>query len=137
MTGFKGHCLCGAVTYGSSGPAAFMGNCYCVDCRRESGAGHITAVAVPDATLHVQGATQDFAKPADSGGTIRNTFCPLCATTLFTHPSNLPGLALLRAGTLDDPAAVVPQLSMYVAAAPAWDRPPSDIPGFPGMAPAG
>ena len=94
-------------------------------------------MAVPDATLQSSGATGEFTKPADSGGSIRNTFCPVCATTLWSHPSALPGLALIRAGTLDDPTAVVPQLSMYVAAAPAWDRPPADIPGFPGMAPPG
>ena len=33
---FKGGCLCGAVHYESSGPAVFMGNCCCMDCRRES-----------------------------------------------------------------------------------------------------
>ena len=133
---FKGKCLCGAVSYSSSGPAVFMGNCYCVDCRRESGTGHITAVAVPSATLVVDGATAAFAKPTDSGSHIHNSFCPVCATTLFTNPDNLPGLMLIRAGTLDDVSAVVPQMNMYVAVAPAWDVPPANIPGFPAMAPA-
>ena len=131
---FKGRCLCGAVTFESGGPAVFMGNCYCADCRRESGSGHITAVAVPDPTVQVQGTVTTFTKSADSGQTIRNTFCPVCGTTLLTHPSGLPGLALLRAGTLDDPADVTPQLNMYVACAPAWDRPDPALPGFPGMA---
>ena len=133
---FTGGCLCGAVRFASDGPAAFMGNCYCADCRRESGSGHITAVAVPDATLRVTGATRDFTKPSDSGGSIRNTFCPVCATTVLTHPENLPGLALLRAGALDDVSGVTPQVNMYIASAPAWDVPPAGIPGFPGMAPA-
>ena len=114
-----------------------MGNCYCADCQRESGTGHITAVAVPDPTLTTTGETRDFDKPTDSGSHIRTTFCVVCGTTLFTHPANLPGLALLRAGTLDDKSAVVPQMNMYVASAPAWDRPPEGIPGFAGMAPAG
>ena len=133
---FNGRCLCGAVRYSSAGPAVFMGNCYCADCRRESGTGHITAVAVPDPTLHTTGATQDFTKPADSGNAIRNTFCPVCATTLFTHPSALPGLALIRAGTLDDPSVVAPQMNLYTACAPAWDQPAPGLHGFPGMAPA-
>lgn len=131
---FKGHCLCGAVHYELRGPAVFMGNCYCVDCRRESGSGHITAVAIPDPTLQMRGATQDFTKPADSGQTIRNTFCPVCGTTLFTHPSALPGLALIRAGTLDDTSQVVPQVNMYVACAPAWDKPAAGLKDYPGMA---
>ena len=134
VVSFKGQCLCGAVRYESSGPAVFAGNCYCADCRRESGSGHITAVAVPDPTLTCTGETRDFTKPADSGGSIRNTFCPVCATTLFTHPSGLPGLALLRAGTLDAAAPVSPQMNMYVACAPAWDRPAPGLRDFPGMA---
>ena len=133
---FKGHCLCGAAHYSSSGPAVFTGNCYCVDCQRESGTGHITAVAVPDPTLQITGQTRDFTKPADSGQTIRNTFCPVCGTTLCTHPSALPGLALIRAGTLDDVTTVRPQLNMYVDSAPAWDKPDEAIMGFPGMATA-
>ena len=132
---FKGHCLCGAVRYASSGPALFTGNCYCADCRRESGSGHITAVAVPDPTLQLTGDTKDFIKPSDSGHTIRNTFCPVCGTTVMTHPSGLPGLALLRAGTLDDVSTVDPKINMYVACAPAWDKPAEGIMGFPGMAP--
>lgn len=132
---FKGQCLCGAVQYESIGPAVFMGNCYCADCRRESGSGHITAVAVPDPTVQMAGETKDFTKPSDSGQTIRNTFCPVCGTTLMTHPSGLPGLALLRAGTLDDVSAVDPQMNMYTACAPAWDKPADGLMGFPGMAP--
>ena len=127
---FKGHCLCGAVSYESSGPAVFMGNCYCADCRCESGSGHITAVAVPDPTLTVTGATQDFTKRAGSGQAIRNTFFPICATTLLTHPSGLPGLALLRAGTLDDPDQVAPQVNMYVTCAPAWGQASGGVAGF-------
>jgi hypothetical protein len=34
---FEGRCLCGGVHDQSSGPAVFMGNCSCTDCRRESG----------------------------------------------------------------------------------------------------
>ena len=92
--------------------------------------------AVPDPTLRISGETKDFTKPSDSGQTIRNTFCPTCGTTLCTHPSGLPGLALIRAGTLDDVSGVDPQVNMYVACAPAWDKPAEAIMGFPGMAPA-
>ena len=132
---YVGRCLCGAVTYRATGAPAFVANCYCIDCRRESGGGHITAVAVPDVSLTTVGETRDYVKPADSGKTIRNTFCPACATTLFTHPSKLPDLALIRAGTLDDASAVRPRFNLYVVAAPDWDRPPAGLTDFPGMAP--
>jgi hypothetical protein len=133
---FTGRCLCGAVHYTSNSPAIFMGNCYCRDCQRESGTGHITAVAVPDPSLTIGGPAKDFTKPSDSGQTIRNTFCQVCGTTVCTHPSGLPGLALIRAGTLDDTTPVAPQVNMYVASAPVWDPPSAAITGYAGMAPA-
>jgi hypothetical protein len=132
---FVGRCLCGAVTYRATGAPAFVANCYCVDCRRESGSGHITAVAVPRDSLATTGDTREFVKPADSGQTIRNRFCPVCATTLYTLPSRYPNLALLRAGTLDDATAISPRFSLYVASAPAWDRPPEGLTDFPAMPP--
>ncbi len=131
---FVGRCLCGAVSYRSDGAPVFMGNCYCVDCAHESGTGHITAVAVPETSMVVDGVTATFTKPTDSGKTIRNTFCPVCATTVFTNPAGLPGLSLIRAGTLDDPGAVAPQMNMYVVSAPDWDRPHPGLANFDGMA---
>ena len=131
---YTGKCLCGAVHYESDGPSAFMGNCYCKDCRNESGTGHITAVAVPDAGLVVTGDTASFAKRADTGQMLTKFFCPTCGSTLFTRADGLPGLAVIRAGTLDDPTVVAPQMNMYVASAPAWDKPDPAIHGFAGMA---
>jgi hypothetical protein len=132
---FHGRCLCGAVTYQATGAPAFVANCYCADCRRESGGGHITAVAVPAGSLTTTGETGAYVKPAESGQTIRNTFCPVCATTLYTHPSRLPHLALIRAGTLDDSQEVRPRFNLYVESALDWDRPPAGLTDFPGMAP--
>ena len=131
---YQGKCLCGAVHYQADGPSAFMGNCYCADCQKESGAGHITAVAVPDAGMTISGLTSSYTKRADSGQSLTKFFCPVCGVTLFTRAEGLPGLALIRAGTLDDTSVVAPQVNMYVDSAPAWDRPDPIIHGFAGMA---
>ena len=48
-------------------PAAFMGKCYCLDCSNESGTGHITTVAVPDAGLKVTGTLSEYTKRSDDG----------------------------------------------------------------------
>lgn len=129
-----GGCLCGAVRYESNLPIAFMGKCYCKDCSNESGTGHIATVAVPDAGLTVAGPTSAFTKVSDDGHALTKFFCPTCGSTLFTRPAKIAGLAVLRAGTLDDRSVVQPQLQMYVAAAPAWDRPDPTIKSFPAMA---
>jgi len=111
-----------------------MAECYCIDYSNESGTGHITTVAVPDAGLIVTGTLSDYTKMTDDGGKLTKFFCGTCGSTLFTRPEKLPGLVVIRAGTLDDRSSITPQLQMYVSRAPAWDRPDDSIKSFPDMA---
>jgi len=129
-----GKCLCGDATYESNLPSVFMGKCYCIDCSNESGTGHITTVAVPDAGLNVVGALVEYTKTSDDGNRLTKLFCGRCGSTLFTRPQKLPGLVVIRAGTLDDRSLITPQLQMYVSRAPAWDRPDESVKSFPEMA---
>ena len=50
-SGFSGGCLCGAVRYESSAEPMFAGHCQCTDCRKTSGTGHSSHLAVPRAAL--------------------------------------------------------------------------------------
>lgn len=130
-----GTCLCGAVHYEASSEAVFSGHCYCVDCQKESGCGHATVVAVPDATVRITGPTSTFTKLAGSAHPNERTFCSKCGTTLFSRPQSMAGMTLLRAGTLDDPSQITPSMSIYTSRAHAWDQPNASIPRFPEMPP--
>ena len=92
--------------------------------------------AVPLAALAVVGKTAEYIKPVEDGRTVRQVFCPRCGSTLYGCMSVEPSLALLRAGTLDDPSQVVPQANLFVGRAPEWDIPVPGLANFPGMAPA-
>ena len=129
-----GKCLCGNVRYESTLPTAFMGKCYCRDCSNESGTGHITGVAAPDAGFTVTGQLSEYRKVADAGTGLAKFFCTKCGSTLFTRPEKLPGLVIIRAGTLDDRSVIEPTLQMYATRAPAWDRPDPNTKSFPEMA---
>jgi hypothetical protein len=131
----SGSCLCGAVRYQSSASPLFSGNCYCSDCRRESGGGHVTAVSVPNDSVSVIGTVATFSKAGASGKLIERSFCPRCGTTLYARPELRPGLTMLRAGTLDDASAVAPSVNLYTSRAPAWDPPNPSLRGFPEMPP--
>ena len=111
-----------------------MGKCYCEDCSNESGTGHITTVAAPDAGFTITGQLSHYTKTSDDGNGLTKFFCTNCGSTLFTRPEKLPGLVVIRAGTLDDRSVIEPQLQMYVSRAPAWDRPDETIKSFPEMA---
>jgi hypothetical protein len=130
-----GGCLCGAVRYVADAEPLFSGNCYCRDCQKESGAGHLTAASVPDASLKITGTTATFSKRGASGKPFERIFCPKCGSTLFGRPQVLPGITMVRAGTLDDPAQIVPRVNVYVSSANAWDAPDPTLRSYPGMPP--
>ncbi|HEY6451009.1 MAG TPA: GFA family protein [Steroidobacteraceae bacterium] len=131
----SGGCLCGAVRYESSADPVFSGHCYCTDCQKESGCGHTTVAAVPDAAFRITGATAGFSKLGGSGQATERTFCVKCGTTLFSRPVAAAGLTILRAGTLDDTSQITPGMSIYASRARAWDPPPAHIPAFAEMPP--
>ena len=78
-----GGCLCGAVRYELSGEPTFVGNCYCAQCRKESGAGHNTVVAVPDTAAKISGKTKSYSQAGASGKQVKRNFCPNCGTKLM------------------------------------------------------
>ena len=131
-----GTCLCGAVRYEASAEPVFSGHCYCTDCQKEAGGGHLTVAAVPDAAMKITGPTNTFTKLAASGQPNERTFCSVCGSTLFSRPRSMAGITLLRAGTLDDPSQIAPSMSVYASRAHSWDQPNASIPRFPEMPPS-
>jgi hypothetical protein len=131
-----GTCLCGAVRYESSADPVFSGHCYCADCQKETGGGHLTIAAVPDGAVKFTGTVNTFTKPGGTTGQpIERSFCAKCGSTLFSRLESMPGITMLRAGTLDNPSKIAPSMSIFVSRAQAWDPPSASIPGFPEMPP--
>lgn len=129
----KGGCLCGAVRYQVDAKPAAVGHCHCVDCRKTSGTGHATHVAVPEAALQTEGEIKFYDRPADSGNIVSRGFCPSCGSAIFSRNSGMPGMAFLRASSLDNPNAVAPQMIVYARRAPAWDKMDASLPAFAEM----
>lgn len=130
-----GTCLCGAVRYEAGAEPVFSGHCHCTDCQKESGGGHMTMAAVPDAAVKITGRTSSFTKLSASGRPTERTFCPTCGSTLFSRPQSIAGLTLLRVGTLDNPSVIAPSMSMFTSRAQAWDPPNASLPMFADMPP--
>lgn len=129
----KGGCLCGAVAYEASGEPAVAGHCHCIDCRKTSGAGHATHVAMSDNAARVSGALSSYAHPADSGNIVERFFCPTCASPIYSTNSGMPGMIFLRASGLDDPDQITPQMIVYASRAPKWDVMDAALPSFAEM----
>jgi len=63
---FTGGCLCGAVRYRCDGEPMMAGHCHCEDCRRTSGTGHASLMAVPEASLALTGEVRVYQRAADT-----------------------------------------------------------------------
>ena len=132
---FSGGCLCGAVRYESSAEAAIAGHCHCDDCRKTSGTGHGSHMAVPEQAFELTGEVRFFDKPADSGNMVSRGFCPTCGSAVYSRNSGMPGMAFVRASSLDDPNVFRPQLVVYTKRAATWDLIDTSLPSFDGMPP--
>lgn len=135
-TSFSGGCLCGAVRYTCDGEPMIAGHCHCEDCRRTSGTGHSSHLAVPEESVTVVGDVSVYVRPADSGNLVTRAFCPTCGAPVFSKNPAMPGMRFLRASSLDDLEVFQPQMHVFAMRAASWDRPTPGIPAFE-MMPSG
>tara|TARA_R110000782_G_scaffold19665_1_gene53546 strand:+ start:4161 stop:4505 length:345 start_codon:yes stop_codon:yes gene_type:complete len=109
------------------------GRCCCRNCQKLSGGGHADNLAYPEASVTVTGQPRDFCWTADSGGTVTTSFCPQCGSPLFGRSSSMPGLLVLRAGSLDDPSVYSPQMVVYLSSRQPWVTLDPNLPTFETM----
>ncbi len=130
---FTGGCLCSAVRYQCKAEPMMTGHCHCRNCQKASGAGFITAFAVPEAALEITGAVKFYETPTDSGGTSQRGFCPECGSRLFARSSNMAGMMAVMAGCMDDSSWLEPGMNIFTEHAQPWSRMDPALPNFPGM----
>lgn len=134
---FTGGCLCGAVRYECSADALFMGNCHCRDCQRAGGGAYDACIGLPAAALQITGKVKYHDIKAESGNTLSRGFCPECGARLFAKTSGVPDLAMITAGSLDDPSRYKPTMDIFTSSAQPWDHMDPALPKFPKMPPMG
>lgn len=117
----EGGCLCGKVRYKIEGAPIIVAHCYCRDCQRISGAGHLTGAMFSAGSVAVSGEMAEFQSTADSGNTVSHLFCATCSSRLFGRNTQMPGFMTVTAGTLDDPNRVQPQVAVFGRSRPHWD----------------
>jgi len=137
MPEMKGGCLCGQLRYTVNAEPVFTGVCHCKDCQKESGTAFNVAVAVPLSAVSIQGSPRTFTTKGDSGKDYVRRLCPNCGSTILSEPAALPGIAALRAGTLDDTSWLKPGMEIYCDSAQPWVQLGGSMQRFPKMPPMG
>src|SRR3954447_3212428 len=103
MGKLDGRCLCGAVTYSSDAEPMFTAICHCKNCQRQTGTAFSLVVGVPIDQLTVEGQLSTHVTVGDDHGeNVDRRFCPACGSPIVSISAGNPGIAIIKAGTLDD-----------------------------------
>ena len=128
---FEGGCACGAVRYRLLSAPMFVHCCHCRDCQRQTGSAFvINALIETDRIALLSGSPEAVAVPTDSGQPHDIYRCPRCRTAMWSDYGRRAKLRFVRAGTLDDAAALAPDVHIYTRTKLPWVALPADVPAF-------
>ena len=131
-----GGCRCGAVRYrldAAAMPPVYC--CHCHYCQTWSGSAFSQQAVVTETQIAVtEGEPVVFERVNDSGGVSTQYVCGACHTRLWNTNSSRPGLAVVRAGTLDASDTLIPRAHIWTKrkqpwvviadGVPSWDETP-------------
>ena len=126
MADREGGCLCGAVRYVLKAEPQVTAVCHCTHCQRQSGGVFSVNVVVPEAAYAQTGETKVFPDRGDSGKPVWRHFCANCGSPIISTIELMPGVVMVKAGTLDDLTGITPSLEVYTDHAADW------MPAIPG-----
>lgn len=135
MIQLTGGCQCGGVRFEATGEPAFSAHCQCIDCKKSSGAGHVTAAGYAESAVAFHGRTTTYTSKTDSGVDATRDFCPVCGGRIAMRTPNFPGMVLLMAGAIDDSSSLKPGAALYEKRHAAWDHFDPALPRPEGMPP--
>ncbi len=96
---WTGGCLCGDVTYESSGtPGKNSGYCHCRKCQRAYGNGFTAFIEFPAETFRLTRGEPTIFQSSNVG---ERGFCARCGSPVIMHYSSLPDSVWVYVGTMD------------------------------------
>jgi hypothetical protein len=131
MTTLEGGCSCGRMRYRLASKPMFVHCCHCRDCQRQTGSAFvINALIESDRVETLSGEIEGVAVPTDSGRPHVINRCPICKVALWSHYGGVTKLSFVRVGTLDEPAALPPDVHIYARSKLPWVALPAEVPAF-------
>lgn len=133
---YSGACRCGATRYELAvDTLTAIYCCHCTDCQRWSGSAFSEQAVVPESAISATGPIVEFTIRNESGALSHQRACGTCHNRLWNTNSARPGLAIVRAGTLDHNRALEPRLHIWVKSKQPWVAIAEGVPCFEESAP--
>ena len=126
----EGGCSCGSVRYRLASEPLFVHCCHCLNCQRQTGSAFVINVLIEgDRVELLAGEPQAVDVPRDDGSKQRIHRCPECQVAVYSEYGT-PAILFVRAGTLDEPSSVAPDVHIYTRSKLPWVRLPDDVAAF-------
>jgi hypothetical protein len=127
-----GGCACGAIRYKLAASPLIVHACHCRDCQRITGSAFVINLWIERQFVEAIGAVpESFELAGGSGQPNEVFFCGKCGVYLWSRYHGAPGDALfIRAGTLDTPDAVAPDVHIFTRSKVPWLELPDGVPAF-------
>jgi hypothetical protein len=126
----EGGCACGAVRYRLASDPLFVHCCHCLNCQRQTGSAFVVNVLIEaDRVELLEGEPEPVAVPRSGGKEQKIWRCAECQTALYSEYTS-PRVRFVRAGTLDDPSSVAPDVHIFTRSKLPWLTLPESVPAF-------
>ena len=127
----QGGCYCGALRYRATGDPLFKGQCHCRECQYISGGSPNVVMGMSESGFaYTKGSPKQFRR-ADIANPVTREFCGECGTHILGKGSGMPGVLVIKVGTLDDPSVFGgPQMAIYTIDKQSFHHIPEGVPTF-------
>src|SRR5690348_17143060 len=123
----EGRCACGEVRYRLASEPMFVHCCHCLNCQRQTGSAFVINLLIEaDRVELLAGRPTVVEAPRDDGSVQRISRCPTCQVAVYSD-YGAPEVLFVRAGTLDDPSLVEPDVHIFTRSKLGWVSLPDSV----------
>jgi hypothetical protein len=127
----EGGCACGKVRYRLSAAPLIVHACHCLDCQRLTGSAFVINLWIERELVELtSGAPRPAKLKGGSGADHEVFFCEDCGVYVWSRYGGPADTLFVRAGTLDAPSAVRPDVHIFTRTKLPWLSLPEGVPAF-------
>jgi hypothetical protein len=126
----EGGCACGEVRYRLKSEPLFVHSCHCLNCQRQTGSAFVINLLIEaDRVELLSGEPLPVDVPRGGGNMQRIYRCPTCQVAVYSQYTR-PEFLYVRAGTLDEPRSITPDVHIFTKSKVDWVVIPEGVPAF-------
>ena len=131
MVEFEGGCACGQVRYRLTSAPMIVHCCHCTECQRQNGSAFAVNALIETGRVRLlRGEPQPAPVPTESGQPHPIFRCPICRTPVWSEYGGRSQFRFVCVGSLDDPAALPPDVHIFTRSKQPWVTLPTGAPAF-------